>query len=177
MGHVRSAKIQIRLRICAVWSESSLCAFWKDLTLSFIMRANKSLIRPPGCAGWFESSQGAHVRKYVFSRCGSNIKNHISSDVNIVFLIFSPAILPFCYLSCHFLQNYCYQQSILSCFESLVLLGGTEWLNKIIDEKPRFILFNLYTQTARLAPVVSAFFYHSWCNHLFNPISLVYNRN
>ena len=26
--HVRSAKIQIRLRICAVWSESSLSAFW-----------------------------------------------------------------------------------------------------------------------------------------------------
>ena len=27
-GHVRPAKIQIRLRIRAVWSESSLAAFW-----------------------------------------------------------------------------------------------------------------------------------------------------
>ena len=27
-GHVRPAKIQIRLRICTVWSESSLGAFW-----------------------------------------------------------------------------------------------------------------------------------------------------
>ena len=26
--HVRLAKIQIRLRICAVWSESSQGAFW-----------------------------------------------------------------------------------------------------------------------------------------------------
>ena len=28
LGHVRPTKIQIRLRICAVWSESSLGAVW-----------------------------------------------------------------------------------------------------------------------------------------------------
>ena len=31
----------------------------------------RRLIRLCGCAGWFESSLGAHVRRYVFSRCGS----------------------------------------------------------------------------------------------------------
>ena len=30
------------------------------------------LIRLRGCAGWFESSFGAHVRRYVFSCCGSS---------------------------------------------------------------------------------------------------------
>ena len=32
----------------------------------FSMRTTKTLIRPRGCAGWFESSFGAHVRKCVF---------------------------------------------------------------------------------------------------------------
>ena len=31
----------------------------------------RRLIRLGGCAGWSESSSGAHVRRYVFSRCGS----------------------------------------------------------------------------------------------------------
>ena len=35
------------------------------------MRITNTLIRLRGCAGWFESLLGAHVRKYVFSRCGS----------------------------------------------------------------------------------------------------------
>ena len=35
---------------------------------SYFMRITKILIRLRGCAGWFESSLGAHVRKYDFSR-------------------------------------------------------------------------------------------------------------
>ena len=30
----------------------------------------KTLIRLRECAGWFESSLGAHARQYIFSRCG-----------------------------------------------------------------------------------------------------------
>ena len=36
----------------------------------FVTRTTKTLIRPRGCAGWLESSLGAHIRKYVFRRCG-----------------------------------------------------------------------------------------------------------
>ena len=39
------------------------------------MRIMKILIRLRGCAGWFESSLGTHVRRYVFSRCGPGPKN------------------------------------------------------------------------------------------------------
>ena len=35
-----------------------------------------------GCAGWFESSLGAHIRKYVFSRCGSYISIATYSTVS-----------------------------------------------------------------------------------------------
>ena len=33
------------------------------------MRIKKTLIRLRGITGWFESPLGAHVRRYVFSRC------------------------------------------------------------------------------------------------------------
>ena len=69
--HVRPAKIQISLRIRAVWSESSLGAFWIARMESVFVRTTKTLIRLRGCAGWSESSLCAHVRRYVFSRCSS----------------------------------------------------------------------------------------------------------
>ena len=42
----------------------------------------RRLIRLCGCTGWFESSLGAHVRRYVFSRCGSNsvIRRHLHNE-------------------------------------------------------------------------------------------------
>ena len=68
--HVRQAKIQISLRIRAVWSESSLGALYIAKAAKFLsMRTTKTRIRLRGCAGWFESSLGAHVERYVFSRC------------------------------------------------------------------------------------------------------------
>ena len=48
--------------------------FEKGSTLkakNLLLRA--TLIRLPGCAGWFESSMGTHVRRYVFSCYGSVI--------------------------------------------------------------------------------------------------------
>ena len=38
---------------------------------SFFMRTTMTLIRLRGCAGWSESSLGAHARRYVFSCCDS----------------------------------------------------------------------------------------------------------
>ena len=40
-GHVPPAKIQISLRIRAVWSESSLGAFWKAKDAIFLHSDNK----------------------------------------------------------------------------------------------------------------------------------------
>ena len=56
---VRPAKIQISLDIRAVWSESSLGAYWIKGAIS--SRGQ----RLHGCAGLFESL-GAHVRRYIF---------------------------------------------------------------------------------------------------------------
>ena len=38
---------------------------------SFFMRIMRTLIRPRGCASWFDSSLGAHVERCVFWPCGS----------------------------------------------------------------------------------------------------------
>ena len=38
---------------------------------SFFMQTKKTLIRLHSCAGGFQSSLGAHVRRYIFSCCGS----------------------------------------------------------------------------------------------------------
>ena len=48
---MRPAKIQIRLRFRAVWSESSLGAFRMQ---SFFMRTTETLVRLRGCTGRFE---------------------------------------------------------------------------------------------------------------------------
>ena len=60
--NVRTSKIQIGLRIRAVWSESSLCVFWIANDASFFTPTTKTLIRLHGCAGWFESSLGARQK-------------------------------------------------------------------------------------------------------------------
>ena len=48
--HMRPAKIQIRLRIRAVWSESSLGAVWMPKMRCFFMWTTRMLIRLRGCA-------------------------------------------------------------------------------------------------------------------------------
>ena len=89
--YVRVAKIQFGLRIRAVWSESSLGAFWRAKGANFFIRTTKTLIRLRGCAGWSESSLGANVRRYVFSLCGSNdmafftSKKHSFTAVSLCF--------------------------------------------------------------------------------------------
>ena len=54
---VRTAKTQISLGICPVWSESSLSA-WRKLG-SLATHWAHTLIRLGGCPGWSESSLGA----------------------------------------------------------------------------------------------------------------------
>ena len=65
---MRPAKIQISLRIRAVWSESSLDAFWTAKEAKFFTRTVKTLTRLRKCAGWSGSSLGAHARRYHEAR-------------------------------------------------------------------------------------------------------------
>ena len=45
-SHVRPAKIQISMRIRAVWSESLLCAFWIAKDAKFLYANNEETLRP-----------------------------------------------------------------------------------------------------------------------------------
>ena len=73
-GQVRPAKIQISLRIRAVWSESSPGAFWYVATdAKFLHADNDDSDQTTRMHRWLESSMGAHVRSYVLSWCGSNV--------------------------------------------------------------------------------------------------------
>ena len=63
--HVPPTKIPIRLRIRAVWSESSLGDFWIARMQSFFMWQRR-LIRQRECAVWIESSLGTHHQKVRF---------------------------------------------------------------------------------------------------------------
>ena len=67
-GHVRPAKIQIRLRIREVWSESSLDAVLIAKKAKFLLVEKETLLRLRGCVDWLDSSLDAHVRRHVFSR-------------------------------------------------------------------------------------------------------------
>ena len=58
VGHVRPAKIQIRLRIRAVWSESSLGAFWK---------ANEIFLHHEDNEDSEQTVRIRRLRRYVFS--------------------------------------------------------------------------------------------------------------
>ena len=55
-GHARPAKIQIRLRIRAVWSESSLGAFWIAKEAMCLHADNED---------WSDCTRWVHVRRYV----------------------------------------------------------------------------------------------------------------
>ena len=78
--------------LCAQRRFRSACATQADLNLrwahfvqprmhSFFVRTKRALIRLRGCAGWFESSLGAHVRRYGFRHYGSYsaVRYHIYS--------------------------------------------------------------------------------------------------
>ena len=67
IGNERPAKTQTSMCI-----RVSLGAFWTVKDAKFHRVANEISDRTARvCAGWSESSFGAHVRKYVFLRCGS----------------------------------------------------------------------------------------------------------
>ena len=80
----RPAKIQISLRIRAVWSESSLGAFWIAKDATFFHADNEDSNQAAWICSWFESSLVALVKGYVFWRCGSNIK-HMSYNSLLLF--------------------------------------------------------------------------------------------
>ena len=78
-GHVRPTKIQIRLRIRAVSSQSSFSSSssfsaWKETMHHLLskMRPVKILIRLCVCTGWSESLLEANVQRYVSWRYSSN---------------------------------------------------------------------------------------------------------
>ena len=58
------------LKTCAqTWSESSLLPFWIAKDANFLHLDNEDFDKTArGPTGWFESSFGAHFRRYVFSR-------------------------------------------------------------------------------------------------------------
>ena len=66
LWHVRPTNTQISLHIRAVWLESSFYAWIIFVTLAIQNALVKILMRE--CAGWSESSQGAHVRRLIFWR-------------------------------------------------------------------------------------------------------------
>ena len=60
-------------RRCAVWSESSLGAFWDSLgyNVSSCVAKNVKFLRANN-VDWFDGTPGAYARRYVFS-CGRHI--------------------------------------------------------------------------------------------------------
>ena len=76
---IEAAMSEMYLRTCASskrtfrFAQSDQNLHWAHIgqlrMQSIFMR--KTLIILHGCAGWFESSLGAHVQRYIFSRCGS----------------------------------------------------------------------------------------------------------
>ena len=73
-GHVRPLKIQIRLGICAVWSESSLGSFWIAKDAMFPPADNKDADQTADeltdlCLRWMHKSEGmfSHVVAQIYS--------------------------------------------------------------------------------------------------------------
>ena len=66
---------QRRFRSACAFAQSDQNLHWAHFGLtrmwSFFLLKTKALISLRDCAGWFESSLGAHVRRYVFGRCRS----------------------------------------------------------------------------------------------------------
>ena len=100
--HVRPEKILIRLRIRAVWSESSLDVFWIVKDAKFLHADIRAV--------WSDSSYGEHIKWYVFWR-------HRSPDFQYIF-----QTLPYdAYLSftLHIFVQVCWLRRILGqCLQS-----------------------------------------------------------
>ena len=67
--HLRPAKIQIRLRIRAVWSESSLGAFWIAKDAKFLLAYNE------------DSDQTARMHRLILSLCYAHMSESTFSLV------------------------------------------------------------------------------------------------
>ena len=74
--HMRTAKAQIRLRICAVWSGPSVSAnriigYYR----MYEWRAKARMIFC-ACTGWSEFARFAHVRRHSFAWCDPDNSYH-----------------------------------------------------------------------------------------------------
>ena len=69
--NVRPAKIQISLRIRAVWSESSQGAYWIAKDVEFLHADNEDSDQAARMSRLIWVFIYAHIRRYVFSRWGS----------------------------------------------------------------------------------------------------------
>ena len=77
-GHVHPGKIQISLRIQNLhWAHFGQ---WK--MQRFFMRTTKTLITLRGCIACFGSSLNGHVRRYVFSLCGSKRSSYTKGQLS-----------------------------------------------------------------------------------------------
>ena len=79
-GHVRTAKIQIRLRFRAVWSESSLDAFWIAKDVKFLHAYNEDSDQLCACAGL--SFRRARMSDGTFS----DIVVHMTNSLTRIFV-------------------------------------------------------------------------------------------
>ena len=92
-AHVSPAKIQISLRICAVWSDSSLSAFWIVKNANFLHAANEDC-SDHVCAGWLEYVECKRQKGRFLTLM--LIYRH-SEKYHVICLIISDTlILPFC---------------------------------------------------------------------------------
>ena len=101
--HVRPAKIQISLRIRAVWSESSPGAFWIAKDAKFLHADNEDSDQTVRMRRLIWVFVVRTFRRYVFSRCGSNtFPTYMSCTVELsVFEFLASAD---CYLFCGFVD-------------------------------------------------------------------------
>ena len=77
---------QRKFRSACAFEQSDQYFHWlhfeKPEMRSFFTRTTKTLIRLRRCAGWFESTLGEYVRRYVFSPLGSIYSNKTSRIIS-----------------------------------------------------------------------------------------------
>ena len=85
LWHMRTTKVQISLRICAVWSAPLFFAayiVWYVILLTLICYIQSFKVLASSCtwAAWFESYLVENPRRHIFAWCGSCTKlfQHIS---------------------------------------------------------------------------------------------------
>ena len=80
LRNVYSAKIQISLSIRDIQSEPLLAAFWIAKNAKFLHADNEHSDQIARMRSYFESSLGAHVRRYITSRCATTHIIEIKKD-------------------------------------------------------------------------------------------------